>query len=302
MKFLNMTKGFVLATVVAGFAILFGSAVSFAAQGGATTDWENNVIQGIGYGTPPDRAKNPGHARILAHQAAMLDAYRRLGEQANGIHITADSTMEDNISSGDIVKGAVDAVIKRARVVPGSEKYDEYGNCTIILEVPLYGVTNSIAKVALKPVEKEAFPKPSVNVSVSVKTQTATNIPTTGSSAAPAPANVTATGGYTGLVVDCSGLGLQPAMSPVIRNADNQPIYGYKNLDYDKVVAYGMANYANGMSGNKSRAGNNPLVVKAIRVENHNSYPVISTADANKVLAENAASHFLDNCAVVFIR
>ncbi|WP_029542967.1 LPP20 family lipoprotein [Selenomonas sp. AB3002] len=263
------------------------------AQGSAVTDWENDIVTGTGYGAPPDRAKNPGHARILAHQAAMLDAYRRLAEQANGIHITAESTIEDNISTGDIVAGQVDAVVKRAKVI--SENYDEYGNCTVVLEVPLYGVTNSLAKVALKPVEKEAFPAPSVNVSVSVETS--------GTPTAPAPSgNIAATGGYTGLVVDCSGLGLSPVMSPVIRNADSQPIYGYKNLDYDKVIAKGMASYANGMNGNKSRAGSNPLVVKAVRLESHNSYPVISTADADKVLAENQKCHFLDNCAVVFVR
>ena len=253
------------------FVLCIGIGTLFAAQGSAVTDWENDIISGTGYGTPPDRAKNPGHARILAHQAAMLDAYRRLAEQAKGIHITAESTMEDNISTGDIVAGEVDAVIKRAKVVPGSESYDEYGNCTVTLEVPLYGVTNSIAKVALKPVEKEAFPAPSVNVSVSLETNT-----TIGGS-------LSATGGYTGLVVDCSGLGLQPVMSPVIRNAEQQPIYGYKNLDYDKVIAKGMASYANGMSGNKSRAGNSPLVVKAVSVENQ-------------------TSHFLDNCAVVFVK
>ena len=216
-----------------------------AAGGSAVTDWENDIISGTGYGAPPDRAKNPGHARILAHQAAMLDAYRRLAEQAKGIHITADSTMEDNISTGDIVAGEVDAVIKRAKVVPGSETYDEYGNCTLTLEVPLYGVTNSIAKVALKPVEKEAFPAPTVNASISAGASTA------------AAGEMAVTGSYTGLVVDCSGLGLQPVMSPVIKSAEQQPIYGYKNLDYDKVISKGMASYANGMGGNKSRAGNN---------------------------------------------
>ena len=294
-----------LSLLIAVVLVCLGSVTLFAAGGSAVTDWENEVISGTGYGTPPDRAKNPGHARILAHQAAMLDAYRRLAEQAKGIHITADSTMEDNILSGDIVSGEVDAVIKRAKIVPGSETYDEYGNCTVTLEVPLYGVSNSIAKVALKPVAKEAFPAPTVNVSVSVGGGAATpSAQSSGSSAASAPAsgNVGAQGGYTGLIVDCSGLGLNPVMSPVIRNDGGQPIYGYKNLDYDKVVAQGMASYANGKNGNTSRAGSNPLVVKATGVENHNSYPVISTSDANRVLTENQASHFLDNCAVVFIR
>jgi len=354
MKKVNLRRYFSRLAVIWGILLCFSFNVTFAdiPEGNAVTDWENAVIRGTGYGAPPSRAKNPGHARILAHQAAMLDAYRRLAEQAKGIHITATSTMEDNISSGDIVAAEVDAVIKRATIVPGSETYDEYGNATVTLEVPLFGVNNSIAKLAFKPVKKEPFPAPNLNVSVTVENNTkttvtppnpttsapvtppATTVPTTpptkeapkkptpapeptpaisdnndtktkatiGSSAATAPEGITAKGGFTGLIVDCRGLDLNPVMSPVIRNAENEPIYGYKNLDFDKVVSIGMASYSKSIDENVERAGKNPLVVKAIRVENHNSYPVISTEDANRALIENSASHFLDNCAVVFVR
>ena len=273
--------------------------ILYAAGGSAVTDWENDIISGTGYGAPPDRAKNPGHARILAHQAAMLDAYRRLAEQAKGIHITADSTMEDNISTGDIVAGEVDAVVKRAKVVPGSESYDAYGNCTLTLEVPLYGVTNSIAKVALKPVAMEAFPEPSVQ-----------------------GAEDAVDGGYTGLVIDCSDVdgtptgnilpvafwsgmllstgstGLNPVMQPVVRRDSGQAIYSYSNLDYEKVVAKGMVSYTDGKKDKSERVGSKPLVVKAVRLEDNSSSPVVSAKDADKILRENQASHFLDNGAV----
>ena len=280
-------QGTILLALIAS-VLMFNISNTFAesAIGSANVDWENDILSGTGYGIPKEGAKNPGQARIWAHQAAMLDAYRRLAEQAKGIRVTADSTIADNISTGDIVSGAVDAVIKRARVV--SEDYDQYGNCTVVLEVPLYGVTNSIAKVALKPVTKEAFPEPSLNVSVSIDQSSSTSVKDNG--------------GYTGLIVDCSGLGLNPVMSPVIFNAEQQPIYGYKNLDYNKVIANGMASYANSMNGNTSRAGSNPLVVKAKSVINHNGNPVISMEDANKILSENKSSHFLDNCSVVFIK
>ena len=268
---------------VVGFLLSLNLSQAFAA-GSAMTDWDREIISGTGYGVAdPARAKNPGHARIMAHQAAMLDAYRRLAEQAKGIHVTANSSISDNISTGDVVTGEVDAVVKRARVV--SENYDEYGNCSVVLEVPLFGVTNSIAKAILKPVAKEAFPAPTVNEATIQST-----------------VNVIITGGYTGLIIDCSGLGLKPVMSPVIRNASQQPIYGYKNLDYDRVIDKGMASYASGMNGNLSRAGSNPLIIKAVRVEDHNSYPVVDTADADRILLENQKSHFLDSCAVVFVR
>jgi hypothetical protein len=67
------------------------------------------------------------------------------------------------------------------------------------------------------------------------------------------------------------------------------------------VIEKGMAAYAWDMSG-ATRAGSNPLIVRAISVENHGGTPVLSTADANRVLIENGATHFLDKTNVVFLR
>lgn len=323
---MNVKRIFLWAVLIG--ALLCAWRPTASAELATGVNWENEVVTGVGYGAPSERAKNPGHARMLAHQAAMLDAYRRLAEAAEGIHVTAESSISDNISTGDIVAGEVNAVIKRAKIV--SETYDEYGNCTVVMEVPLYGVTNSLAKVALKPVAQlEPFPAPtaeppsappaqtSVNVSIDINNAPPTSgVPTTPAPSAPAPstggssaatvpasaAGMSAVGSYTGLIVDCSGLDLRPVMSPVIKNADGTPIYGYKNLDSAKVIAKGMAGYANGMGGNTARAGARPLVVRAVALENHNGNPVVSVADANRILVENQATHFLDNCAVVFVR
>jgi len=102
--------------------------------------------------------------------------------------------------------------------------------------------------------------------------------------------------------VDCRGLGLKPVMSPVIKNADGESIYGHKNLNPDFVIANGMASYTTDINGGTSRAGNNPLVVKAVQLQSHSSYPVLSVADANRVLIENKATGFLERTSVVFIR
>ena len=107
-------------------------------------------------------------------------------------------------------------------------------------------------------------------------------------------------GGYTGIIVDCSGLNLQPVMSPVIKNEEGETIYGNKNLDYDKVIEFGMATYSNGEE-NLDRAGDNPIVVKAVEVSNFNSNPVLKVEDSNRVLIENQSSKFLDNLNVVFV-
>ena len=126
----------------------------------------------------------------------------------------------------------------------------------------------------------------------------------TASAAPVTPAEIvptgSAVGGYTGVIIDCTGLGLRPAMSPVIKAENGQPIYGYKNLDVDKVVANGMASYAHS-EAEATRAGANPLRLRAVSVD-RSANPVLSAGDANRLLLENSASGFLDATNVVFIR
>lgn len=126
----------------------------------------------------------------------------------------------------------------------------------------------------------------------------------TASAAPVTPAEIvptgSAVGGYTGVIIDCTGLGLRPAMSPVIKAENGQPIYGYKNLDVDKVVQSGMASYAHS-DAEATRAGANPLRLRAVSVD-RNANPVLSAGDANRLLLENSASGFLDATNVVFVR
>ena len=109
-----------------------------------------------------------------------------------------------------------------------------------------------------------------------------------------------AEGIYTGLVVDCRGLGLKTAMSPVIKNINGTKIYGHKDLDIDKIIAMGMVDYVNDIE-QISRAGENPLIIKAVSLDDFNSNPVVSLEDSNRILVENYATKFLKDLKVVFL-
>ena len=111
---------------------------------------------------------------------------------------------------------------------------------------------------------------------------------------------VTISGGYTGVVIDCRGLGLNPVMSPVIKDAAGTKLYGHTNINPDYVIQNGMASYAHDM-GMASRAGSNPLVIKAVSLADHNANPVISIDDGNRMLLENNSGGFLSQTAVVFL-
>ena len=263
--------------------------------------WEDNTLIVTVYSPPPQNIFNIGQARAWSRREALEEARRQLIEKIKDIHITADMTVSDGIASGDIEEDRIVELVKNTKIF--SEKFGMDNSCTIVMKIPVYGGADSVASLILKPVDKEDFLKPTVTTK--------------------------AKGNYTGLIIDCGDLELDPVLAPTIQNADKQSIYSYNNLEYEKVVANGMIAYAKedkeqsdnkpllltlgklnlnnfifntacAAKNNKSRAGDNPLIIKAKVVSDGNSTPVISISDADKILTENQASHFLDEGAVVF--
>ena len=219
-----------------------------------------------------------GQSMSAGIRAAELDAYRKALEYVKGLQLDSDTTFEKGFTTDDNIRTNVNGVLRRARIL--KEGPLEQGGYYAEVRVPVWGVQNSIASATFKPNNDiQPFPQPQF----------------------PQPTG-SSSGGYTGLIIDCSGLGLVTAMSPVIMNESGNPIYGYQNLNYDLVVSKGMVGYATSTS-NSSRAGSNPLIVKAKRVDGTASCnPVISDEDASKILHANNSSHFLEKCAVVFIQ
>ena len=267
--------------------------LSFSVQADAAPNWNTNTIQVTGMGVAnPKMAKTPAHASMLARRAAVVDAYRQLAEVVNGVNVDAETTVEQMMLTSDVVKTRISAVIKGAVIV--SEGELSGGGYSVTMEIPIFGGQGGLAETVIeRPAYVEPFPTPEPDYRPPVD-YTPPPIPDY-------QPQTYSSGNYTGLVVDCRGLGrINPVMSPVIRNADGNKIYGHKNLDYDRIIREGMATYAQDMS-QASRAGSNPLIVRAIRLDDLNATPVLSMEDADMVLYENNSSHFLDNIAVVFL-
>ncbi len=244
----------------------------------ANIDWNKNVITVTGMGVPA-QGTHAAQARITARRAAMVDAYRQLAEIVEGVNIDAETTVVQAMAN-DIVKAKVQGVIKGAQII--EENVTSDGGYEVVMQMPLFGAGGLAEAVIERPERIEPFPPPKPSPSTTV--------------------TITVRGGYTGLIIDCRGLRkhINPVMSPVIKNADDEKIYGYKNIDPDFVNEYGMVSYAKSMN-EASRAGSNPLIVTAIDLADHNANPVVSVEDANLILSENQVSHFLDDTAVVFL-
>lgn len=285
-------------------------------------DWTQKSINANGEGIAPPNALSRTQSTGLAAKAATADAYRKLGEIINGVHVESNTTVE-NLMVQSQIKLRVEATIKGAQIISQARLDD--GACRVVMQVPLFGKTNSLAQAVFQKSETiEPFPEPVYNVEPSndnaaqieknplapaddnsalSRVNTATIVK--GVSGEPVKKSVKeyaalAKGDYTGLIVDCRGLGLQPVMSPVIFNTNGTKIFGHKNLDVDKIVAQGMVDYVTDPE-QVARAGENPLVVKAVELKDFNANPVLSLADSNRVLIENHATKFLKDLKVVFL-
>lgn len=325
-------------------AIMLATCAVVAANSMGDVDWKNRVITVTGEAVAPPNAVNQAQARAMASRGAQADAYRRLAETINGVRVEGETTVENMITTRDTIKLRVSATIKGAKVV--DEKFMSDGGYRVTMQVPLFGVSNSLAGAVFeRDYTVEPFPDPVFDSEPSRAYQPSTNYtpttpyqsplsrmavvtnynlqnlqsntsayqqPTQNSQIAydtapsqPVRKSVAdyasmAEGGYTGLIVDCRGLELQPVMSPVIKNVNGTKIYGHKNLDIDKVISMGMADYIDD-TNNAGRAGDKPLVVKAVSLENFNSNPVVAISDSNRILIENYASKFLKDLKVVFL-
>lgn len=282
---MSLTKKFAACLTAAMFMLAMLATNALAADENYGVDWSKGVIRAKGIGAGKATTKNKGLKRAQARRAAMMDAQRNLAEAVKGVRVTSESRMLDLELADDRVATRVDAIISNMTEISGQYLSDE--TYEIVLEMPLFGASGSLSEAAFIPFKDEpkvAFPAPA--------DKTIINQPTV------------VNNHYTGLIIDCSGMNINCVMSPVIKNSNGQAIYGHQNLDYDKIIVNGMASYADQAYDqiSRARAGNNPLVIKATGLSEHNANPVVSVADADKILAANQNDRFLENCAVVFVK
>ena len=239
--------------------------------------WDGQPLMATGHGVAPKDADVNLRMKELARPVAMADAKRNLMEKIGNVRITAEKTLDEK---------EIEYVIDNFATIV-SENYDDHGIYTIVLQISMYGEENSLASVIFQPVEKKDFRKPKKDDKNKPK------------------------GNYTGLIIDCGDAELSPILAPEIRD-EKESLYAYDNLERKKVLERGIVEYSAKSSGDgwffgntalaksNSRAGDNPLVIKISELSNDGTCPVISGDDAEKILAENELTHFLDDGAVVF--
>ena len=254
-------------------------------------DWtkgKDAVITAKGVGLP----KNGQTA--LARVAAIMDAQRNILGIIKGVSIDSDTLMEDLMVASDTVKRQISGLLKGAQIVREGENPD--GSYFVEMSVPLFGEKDSVAAIAIPEVKKTTHLTPLPKVSPKE-----TKVP-------PKEVRAIKNAAYTGVVVDASGLGLEPTFSPVIFDTNGRAIYGVNNIDADFAIREGMVGYAKSVESAtaSSRVTANPLVVKAVSVKGGTSpnkvNAVVSVEDGDRILLAKESSKMLDKCAVMMVR
>ena len=114
-----------------------------------------------------------------------------------------------------------------------------------------------------------------------------------------------APGGYTSVIIDARGLGVERGMSPKIRRPDGTEIWGTKEVDPDYVIEQGIVVYGRTVESVKKnkRCGDRPLILKAVKsLTKMMSFDVCLTAlDGQALLNADKRYHFLDANHVIIL-
>ena len=252
-------------------------------------NYADRTIQATGIGFIPVNVINAGQARRSAMRIAKQDALRQLIEIVNGVNVTSETTVSGAMFD-DVIKTQVQGAIRGARKV-GEPKYLSDTSVEVVYEVSM----NNISRALLPMAERAPV--------LSYESVTATGTAAAagqGGGAASAPAS----GGVTGIIIDGSGLGLRPAMSPRILNQSGTVLYGPGQYDRDYAAANGVVGYAKtlGQAKADTRVQGNPLVLRGASASGTAKTDVIiSNADAGKLVSAGRSAGLLQDCRIMFV-
>jgi hypothetical protein len=241
-------------------------------------NWEERIIIATGIGAPNPNV-SLAQARPGALRAAKMIALRNALELAKGIAINSSTTVQDFMSTSDSVTTEVNGFVKGFQQ-KGKERYMSDGSVEITMEIPLDGVGGMTELLLGKTLSTELPSAPSGGVQEGTESA------------------------FSGLIIDCKGLNLKPALSPRVIDEDGKELYGSANVLKDWAVKYGTVGYAKSVqnAAKLERVGQNPTRIKALKASGQNvTDVVISNDEAAKIRKAAKLLKFLSECRVVFV-
>jgi hypothetical protein len=215
-------------------------------------------------------------ARTQAANDALESARQSLLDLVGRIKIDSRTSIKDLLSQAEILRDRLQELVRNLPVQ--SVRYRGKGRVELSLAVALSGTLSELLLPQdIRTIESIQQPK--------TPTQTGEQ-------------------GYTGLVVDCLGVSVKPAMVPKIFDEDGQLVYGPPYISREHAVKRGVAGYLRDVDGAQmdERVGPRPLIVKGIKTAATGpSDFIISNSDAARIRETASNLKWLQRCKVLIV-
>ena len=247
-------------------------------RGNGSIDWSGRFIVATGIGAPkPGRSE--AAARPAAIRAARQIALRNALETISGIFITSSTTVKNFLIENDVVSSSVSGFVKGFEQ-KGRLKDMNDGSVEVSMKVPLDGV-GALGDLLLG---KSVSDQPAITSFEGKKTEKRQV--------------------FSGLIIDCKGLSVKPALSPRVLDESGREVYGSAYVSREWAVKYGVAGYTRKVAAatNLARVGKNPDQIKGQKAYGTNSTDiVIGNDDAADIRSAAENLKFLSECRVIFV-
>lgn len=248
------------------------------ASANACVDWTEGIVIALGTGAPASWAQNPAQKNISAMRAARLDAVRNMLELIRGVHLDANTTVDQHIVQNDQISTSIRGRLHGIRSL-NAPRYLPDGSVQVRLEGRLHEI---LPTTLYSNDQSPNLPSPRSTPLALAK-----------------PGTV-----YTGLIVDARGTGVVPALAPKIIDAEGREVYSAAQVGREYALSQGIVSYAKSLAAARKleRVRGNPIVVKAHSTRGRSQVNlVISAEEAQQVRNLSTRQTFLLESRVVIV-
>jgi len=234
------------------------------------TDWVSGTIRarGVVEEGVSGNTTNVAVNKLKTLRKAKIKAMRNAIEAMKSIRIDAGATIGNYMEGSEYIRKKMHGIMKKSRIVEKKEL--SQGGIEVEIELPIQGLL------------METMVQYSGDIEISTSGEEL----------------------YTGLIVDTTGLNVNPALSPRIINENGREIFSASYAERSIMLSEGLVGYSSNVSFAEvdSRVADDPLVVNALRRSGTQGTDiVISREDAAKILAKGSNLSWLKECRVIII-
>ena len=250
--------------------------------GNGKIDWSNGVVEAVGVAAPPLEAASAAQARAVAVQQATSLARKNMLEILRTLRIDSKHLAKDMVLKNGSFDQTVKDLLYHSEELETSFLPDSRVSTSVTVCIR-GSLSDLLLPASVREIQhiKGGLPKKTT--------------------ASPDPADEKP---FTGLVIDCRGLNVKPALVPRILDEDGNEVYGPATVNRKYALKQGVAGYVKklGDALRDPRIGGNPLRVKAVRSSGPNSSDiVISNSDAGKIIGSPENLSFLEEAEVIIV-